>query len=223
MFESGDKRWHDGRMSSSTAARLRAATEELLLEQGQAATTLRDITQRASANVAAVGYHFGSKDALVSLVYGDALHEVSEVQRRRLDELPDGAPLEDLVRIWLAPALDPAATGSRDARLWGLIQRGMVERSPGLLENLGSVRDLVDVHLINRLAAALPHLGREELMLRHNAVLGAVGAFASGSLSPAEGPPAAESVSMLVAWVVGGLRAPAASGSRSDRRLDRKR
>ena len=223
MVETHGKRWHDGRMSSSTAARLRAATEDLLLEQGQAATTLRDITERAGANVAAVGYHFGSKDALVSLVYGDALREVSEVQRRRLDELPEGAPLEDLVRIWLAPALDPATEGSRVARLWGLIQRGMVERSPGLLENLGSVRDLVDAHLVDRLAAALPHLGREELMLRHNAVLGAVGAFASGSLSPVAGPPSAESVAMLVAWVVGGLQAPAASDTQPEDRRARPR
>lgn len=200
-------------MTSSTAARLRAATEDLLLEQGQAATTLRGITDRAGANVAAVGYHFGSKDALVSLVFGDALREVSEIQRARLAELPPGAPLEDLVRVWLGPALDPAAEGSREARLWGLIQRGMVERSPGLLENLGSVRDLVDTHLVDRLAVALPHLGRDELRLRHTAVLGAVGVVASGGLEPTSGPPPAATVDMLVAWVVGGLRAPAAAGA----------
>lgn len=197
-------------MSSSTAARLRAATEDLLLEQGQSATTLRDITDRAGANVAAVGYHFGSKDALVAQVYTDALREVSEVQRDRLAALPEQAPLEDLVRVWLAPALDPAGPGSREARLWGLIQRGMVERSPGLLENVDAVHDVVDTHLVARLAAALPHLGREELALRHAAVLGAVGAVAAGGLAPVAGPLPAAAVDMLVAWVVGGLRAPAA-------------
>lgn len=201
-----------GAVSSSTAARLRAATEDLLLEQGQAATTLRDITDRAGANVAAVGYHFGSKDALVAQVYGDALREVSEVQRGRLAALPAQAPLEDLVRVWLAPALDPAAQESREARLWGIVQRGMVERSPGLLENLDSVRELVDTHLVDRLAAALPHLGRDELALRHAAVLGAVGAVATGGLAPAAEPLAPAAVDMLVAWVVGGLRAPAAAG-----------
>ncbi|WP_286175911.1 hypothetical protein [Arthrobacter sp. NEB 688] len=72
-------------------------------------------------------------------------------------------------------------------------------------------RDLT--HLVDRLAAALPHLRRDELNLRHAAVLGAVGAVATGGLAPAAGPLAPASVDMLVAWVVGGLRAPGAAGT----------
>jgi AcrR family transcriptional regulator len=197
-------------MSSPTADRLREAAEDLLLEKGQAATSLRDITDRADANVAAVSYHFGSKDALIAQVYGDALREVSEVQRVRLEELPADAPLEDLVRVWLAPALGPRATDAREARLWALIQRGMSERAPGLLENVDAIRHLVDTHLIDRLAAAVPHLPREELMLRHNAVLASVAGLATGDLPSMGGPPPEQAVSMLVAWIVGGLRAPAA-------------
>ncbi len=198
-------------MSSPTADRLREAAEDLLLEKGQAATSLRDITDRADANVAAVSYHFGSKDALIAQVYGDALREVSEVQRVRLDELPADAPLEDLVRVWLAPALGPATPDARETRLWALIQRGMSERAPGLLENVDAIKHLVDTHLIDRLAAAVPHLSREELMLRHNAVLASIGGLATGDLAPMGGPPPEQAVPMLVAWIVGGLRAPAAA------------
>ena len=197
-------------MSALTADRLRLAAEDLLLDKGQAATTLRDITERANANVAAVSYHFGSKDALLSRVYRDALREVVEVQRRRLDAVPEDAPLEDLVRVWLAPALGERGRDARETRLWALIQRGMTERSPGLIENLASISDVVDAHLIDRLAAALPHLGRDELMLRHDAVLGAVGAMATGGVGPTSGVPwSARSTDMLVGWIVGGLRAPA--------------
>lgn len=201
-------------MTVSTADRLRAAAEDLLLEQGQAATTLREITDRADANVAAVSYHYGSKDALLALVFADALREVSEVQRRRLAEVPEGAPLEDLVRAWLAPALGSRGDDEREARLWALIQRGMTERAPGLLESVGEIRELVDAHLMGRLAAELPHLGRDELMLRHNAVLGAVGAMATGGIAAVAGGPMPDGVDdMLVAWIVGGLRAPAAGPS----------
>lgn len=201
-------------MSSSTADRLREAAGDLLLEKGQAATTLRDITERADANVAAVSYHFGSKDALIAQVYGDALREVVEVQRRRLEAVPPDAPLEDLVRVWLAPALGERGRDPRETRQWALVQRGMTERAPGLIEGIASVRDAVDTHLIERLAAALPHLGREELMLRHDAVLAAVGALrAMDPDGAAGGPPSDQVTQMLITWIVGGLRAPASAGT----------
>lgn len=195
-------------MSSSTADRLRVAAEDLLIEKGQAATTLRDIRDRAEANVAAVNYYFGSKDALIAQVFGDALREVSEVQRRRLADVPDGAPLEDLVRAWLAPAFAKPGMDVREARLWSLIQRGMTERAPALAEAVGAIRDTVDSHLMTRLAAALPHLPPDELMLRHNAVLAAVGGLATIAGTDGE-PPSSRQADMLVAWIVGGLTAPA--------------
>ena len=70
-----------------------------MLEKGHAATTLRDITERADANVAAVSYHYGSKDALLALTYRNALEEVTQIQRERLAELPPEATLEEVVRV----------------------------------------------------------------------------------------------------------------------------
>lgn len=193
---------------TATRQRLLEAAEDLLLEQGQAATTLRDITQRAEANVAAVSYHYGSKDALLALAYRQALDEVTQVQRQRLAELPPDADLDQVVRVWLAPALDQQ--DPRQAKLWALIQRGMAERAPGLIEGMGEIRQTVDDHLIERLAAALPHLDRQELHLRHAATLAAVSALQTGGMDLLiEGTPA-RLADELVAWIVGGLRAPAA-------------
>lgn len=198
---------HDGRVTA-TPQRLLEAAEDLLLEKGHAATTLRDITERADANVAAVSYHYGSKDALLALTYRNALEEVTQIQRERLAELPPEATLEEVVRVWLAPAL--AEQDPREARLWTLIQRGMAERAPGLLDGLGDISQTVDDHLIQRLAAALPHLSREELYLRHAATLAAVSALQTGGMDLLiEGAPARLG-DQLVAWIVGGLQAPAA-------------
>jgi AcrR family transcriptional regulator len=184
------------------------AAEDLLLEKGQAATTLRDITEHADANVAAVSYHYGSKDALLALAYRKALEEVTQLQLQRLAELPADAGLDQVVRVWLAPALDPL--DPRQARLWALIQRGMAERAPGLLEGMGDIQQTVDDHLIERLAAALPHLSREELYLRHAATLAAVSALQTGGMDLLlQGTPA-RLADQLVAWIVGGLQAPAA-------------
>lgn len=52
--------------SASTRERLVAATREAIRDLGLPAVTAREITRRADANLAAIPYHFGSKEALVS-------------------------------------------------------------------------------------------------------------------------------------------------------------
>ncbi|MDP2774389.1 MAG: helix-turn-helix domain-containing protein, partial [Nocardioides sp.] len=49
-----------------TERRLLLAAERLFAQQGIAATSLRSIMAAAEANVAAVHYHFGSKDELLA-------------------------------------------------------------------------------------------------------------------------------------------------------------
>jgi AcrR family transcriptional regulator len=49
---------------TDTKTRIIEAAIEVFLEKGYAASTIRDICARAEANVAAVNYHFGSKDSL---------------------------------------------------------------------------------------------------------------------------------------------------------------
>jgi AcrR family transcriptional regulator len=52
--------------SPTTRDRLLTATREAIRDVGLPATTARQITGRAAANLAAIPYHFGSKDALVT-------------------------------------------------------------------------------------------------------------------------------------------------------------
>jgi len=56
---------------TDTATALREATRTCVARDGLAGTTSRDITREAGANLAAITYHFGSKDRLVA----DALLE----------------------------------------------------------------------------------------------------------------------------------------------------
>jgi AcrR family transcriptional regulator len=205
--------------ATGTANRLWVAAEALLLEKGQAATTLRDITERAGANVASVSYHYGSKDALLSDVFGSVLVEATDIQRRRLDALADDASLEDVVRVWLAPALPDPARDPRESQLWAIIHKGMNEHATGLLAHLAGMGPTVERGLVDRLAARLPHLGPDELKLRHAAVLAAMSVVAGGGglMELVSGPLRDDTADLLVAWIVGGLAAPSAAAQRTGR------
>ena len=54
---------------SDTVQRILDAAEVLFAQKGFAETSLRAITSRAGVNLAAVNYHFGSKEALVQAVF----------------------------------------------------------------------------------------------------------------------------------------------------------
>jgi AcrR family transcriptional regulator len=62
---------------------LLAGAKRCLLEKGYAATTARDIAAASGVSLAAIGYHFGSKDALMNeavyLSVGDWADEVQRV------------------------------------------------------------------------------------------------------------------------------------------------
>lgn len=68
---------------SSTASRILNAAEDLFSRKGIRASSLKEITQLADVNIAAVNYHFRTKDALVRAVYERSFQPLN-VERLRL-------------------------------------------------------------------------------------------------------------------------------------------
>ena len=59
-----------------------AGAKRCLIEKGYARTTARDIAAASGVSLAAIGYHFGSKDALMNLAVYEAVGDwAEEVQR----------------------------------------------------------------------------------------------------------------------------------------------
>jgi AcrR family transcriptional regulator len=194
-------------MAINTAADILAATQKLLLERGEAKTTLRAITELANANVAAVNYHFGSRDALIQQAYLSALQEVTVSQGTRLQSLDAKATLEQFVEVWLGPLLAPKSVSKRERDLWALLQRGSIENSPQLERLMPSDSELEKSPLIAMLKKWLPHLESSEIVFRHNAVMSGLAGLIRGSASSLTGKQSASEKNEFVSrWVLASLR-----------------
>ncbi|MBV9381723.1 MAG: TetR/AcrR family transcriptional regulator [Streptosporangiaceae bacterium] len=63
---------------------LLAAAKRCLIEKGYARTTARDIAAASGVSLAAIGYHFGSKDALMNQAVYESIGDWSEEVRHAL-------------------------------------------------------------------------------------------------------------------------------------------
>jgi AcrR family transcriptional regulator len=81
---------------------LLAAAKRCLYEKGYARTTARDIAKASGVSLAAIGYHFGSKDALLNAARLQAIGEWYDELGRALaaDADPDATPIERFEAIW---------------------------------------------------------------------------------------------------------------------------
>jgi AcrR family transcriptional regulator len=73
------------------------AASEVFAKRGYRNTTVAEICRRAGSNVAAVNYHFGSKDALYVVVWRNAFEETLRIYPPD-GGLPPDAPAEQCLR-----------------------------------------------------------------------------------------------------------------------------
>jgi AcrR family transcriptional regulator len=122
------------KVGDATRGQLLAAAGEVFAEVGFRSATIRQICERARANVAAVHYHFGDKEGLYREVLRssqDRAWELHPSQLERSETLAPGARLEAFVRSFLLRifAPGPAAWHGR------LMSREMIEPT-GVLKEL---------------------------------------------------------------------------------------
>ena len=95
--------------SDHTRTAILAAAERLYAERGLSDVTLRDIVAAAGVNLAAVNYHFGSKDELIAELF---VTRSIATNRERLNELKAAeekgggrAGIDDILRALVGPTL----------------------------------------------------------------------------------------------------------------------
>ena len=103
----------------TTKDRILDAAERLFARDGIEATSLRAITTEAGVNLAAVNYHFQSKDALVTAVFMRRVAPVNDQRLAMLEacerEAGDGPlPLERVLDAFVRPVVEIFGSRARD-------------------------------------------------------------------------------------------------------------
>ena len=219
-----------GRTQIDTRERILRAAEALFMDRGFASTSLRMITARAKVNLAAVNYHFGSKEELIREVFGRHLAPLNQARIAYLDRLEAAAggqplSLEKIIEAIVTPPLlvsrDPLKGGAAFLRLLG---RAFSEPTEHMRQFLPAQYREVVVRFKQALVRALPHVPEPELVWRMHFMFGAMSYAMAGndalqliSTCNVEGADDAEAViRRLVPFLTAGLQgstAPAALGA----------
>ena len=165
---------------SKSKLRLLDAAEQLFAERGFEAVSVRDVTKLAKANVAAVNYHFGSREEMVALVVSRYVIPVNEERLARLDVLErkwsgKAVPLEEIVDAFVRPVVGlvrkSELSQSLFCRLVGRIFAMQGEGVPQAVEE--QMKTLID-RFVRALGKALPTVSQEELVWRMHFLVGSI-------------------------------------------------
>ena len=159
---------------TETKDKILDTAERLIGEQGYAATSLRHIIAEAGVNLAAVHYHFGSKEDLLDAVVVRKAAPVNEARLGRLDRVEAEAgsgtlDVEKVLESFLVPTAEMARRSPGFVRLMGqMLAEGMM---PEIVEKHFQPAALRFVAALRR---AVPELPQEELMWRVHFMIGAM-------------------------------------------------
>jgi AcrR family transcriptional regulator len=173
--------------SADTKTRILDAAELLFMEHGFEATSLRSLTSAAAVNLAAVNYHFGSKEELFQAVLTRRLDPMNQERIELLDRIEReglGRVLscEKILFAMLIPALRLARDEERGGKNFlRLLGRAYADPAPFIRHFLSEQYAVMIGRYKEAFQKALPHLSRQELTWRLHFVMGALSYTLAGT------------------------------------------
>ena len=155
-----------------TRTRILDAAEELFMQHGFEGTSMRLLTAKAGVNLAAVNYHFGSKDALIEALFRRRLDPMNAERVAALDRLEE-LSAENIIRAFVRPSLrlieDAQGGGRNFIRLLG---RTYTEPAKPVRVLIGQMYAPTMERFKAALERALPQMPRDELVWRMHFMFG---------------------------------------------------
>jgi AcrR family transcriptional regulator len=201
-------------------ARLLSAAARLFAARGLAAVGLREITAEAGVNLAAVNYHFGSKEKLLEAVFAERARPIVGERLRLLAHCAAGPGRPPLLEQVLAAFLRPAFSPGLDSATFGRLRARLSVDSEDLYRRiLARAFDASTRQFLDAVVAALPELPRAEVAWRFHFMLGTmiytmansgrIQSVTDGTCDPSE---ADAVLARLIPFLAAGFRAPLAAG-----------
>lgn len=205
---------------TDTRQRLLDAAEWLFIEKGYEAMSLRHITTRAGANLAAVNYHFGSKEALIQELLSQRLNRLNQ---ERLQLLSAGESLATekldataILGMLFVPAFRLSHGNASGPAFMRLLGRVYSDPSPFVRSYLDEHYKSISGRFFEAFSKALPELPRPELGLRLHFALKAISGMLAGedmqaliaSITKGEAIDDAELLARLISLISPILTAP---------------
>ena len=166
-------------MAIDTKDRILDVAERLFADSGYSATSLRDITREANANLASVNYHFGSKEALLAAILDRRFAVINQLRLDRLDQLeatsgPGGPRLEEIVRAFLSPPFEMRSEWGESGRKFLRFVGRIHSETDEIREVFGKLFKPVMSRFTGAFLNALPDLDPDEVEWRAHFLVGAM-------------------------------------------------
>lgn len=175
----------------STKDRIIEAAEILFALNGYNGTSLRDITERAGVNVAAVNYHFGSKENLLIELLDRIIAPINSERLEMLEEASATGPpdLDQILTAFLLPDLTSLnRLRARNPDLPRFVSRMYSEASPLMRKIVGMQFAEVSQKFGEAFSNALPELSPSEISFRLSCIVGIVVYLFAGVDAPGVAP-----------------------------------
>jgi AcrR family transcriptional regulator len=154
-----------------TRARLLDAALDLLAERGEDGVVLRELTEAAGANVAAVSYHFGSLQSLCDAAIEHALERYLDAQQAEVSALAAGSTVEEVAAAIGRPIVRALAGGGRDLDVMRIVARSGID-PPQAWDRFDATFERIRRDVVKALRFDMPDLKGRELTFRIRAAVG---------------------------------------------------
>ena len=151
---------YDGRMGNRED--LLAGARQVIVERGVAKATAREIASAAGVSLAAIGYHFGSKDELVSAALTESLGTgIGDAMEAVVDETAALPLLEGFATLF--DRMPEIFAANREALFASLENSVRVSRDSGASQALADATEQAHLGIVEVLRNARPDLAADDL------------------------------------------------------------
>lgn len=157
-----------------TRAKLLDVAETLFARHGVDGTSVRAITAAAGANVAAIHYHFGSKEELLREIFVRRMTPLFEERIRRLTDIKGGARrvrLEKIVAAYVEPTFEYDCS-QNEFGFNRLLARLSLENQRTHTDVFHFIQRDGNRQFVDALLAVVPQLNRSTVELRLELLVG---------------------------------------------------